>query len=144
MIKDKALWYFSATLEYPLESLRHILFDFTDHMPGSDPLPFLFRDKTPFEIYKRDNEYEIRFQDHHKEFILVVNELSLIHKGQWWYKGIYTLEAAPNGTNISLQIYNAATNFSWLAGIMVHNKKKEHQEAFEKMISGLREKLNCI
>jgi hypothetical protein len=138
MSKNTPVWSFEKRTSLTMEQIEAILFNVSEGNFKADELPFILKGKSNCKIIKIDERFAISFEDAHKEYIGVDKaNHKLTAQGEWWYKGVYTLQSSDERTSIKLDIYNHAEKYRWVASLMILPEKNKHKVAFEKFIIDL-------
>lgn len=140
-MNTKPVWIFEKTINLTQGQVEKILFDITDGNFKSDNLPFILKGKTNCTILKDNERFIISFEDGHKEYIRIDKANHKISvQGEWWYQGVYSLRPSNANTIVTLDIYNIADKFKWVASLMILPEKVKHKTMFEKFILELENK----
>jgi len=135
---DNPVWSFEKTTSLTVSEIEALLFDLQEgnFTPGN--LPFILSDRGRCNIKFIDARYVVEFIDGHKEFIEIDKaNHTLAMQGEWWYRGLYALKELPEGTKVTLNVYNVAERFRWVASLMIVPDKKKHQQGFEIFVSAI-------
>lgn len=138
MQNDKPVWSFEKTTKFSIEKVEEILFAMHTGEYKLENFPFILKNRTQCFVTKESELFIITYKDGHKEFVTIdATNHKLTYQGEWWYKGVYTLQRNNNQTIITLDIYNVANKFRWVASLMILPEKKKHKADFEQLINNL-------
>lgn len=134
----KPLSRFKRSTRLKIREIEAILFRIAEGEYPSYRMPFLLEGRSSCNISLVDSRYVVSFSDGHKEYITIDKvKHTLSIQGEWWYKGIYSLQEQEKKTLISLSVYNVAQNYRWAASLMMLLEKSNHRMGFEKLITRL-------
>ena len=68
----------------------------------------------------------------------------LATQGEWWYRGVYTIELHPRGSLLAYRVYNVAPPGSrWLVPFVTRQYPAALQASFQQVLQALGECLSC-
>lgn len=78
-------------------------------------------------------------------YVMVDNaQRSVTLQGHWWYRGVYRVEAASQGSRLLLDEYNIAPGLSrWIAPFVARGVRSQQPQTFERLLSVIGKHLGC-
>ena len=68
----------------------------------------------------------------------------IAQQGEWWYRGVVAVNAAPDGTRITRSIHNIAPGWSgWLVPFVHRHDEHAFRAAHEALLRGVASRLAC-
>jgi hypothetical protein len=68
---------------------------------------------------------------------------SIAQQGEWWYRGVTSVEAEERGSLIVHRIFNIAPGHRWAVRFVSRGPLAAAPTAFAKLLGGLGEQLDC-
>ncbi|MET8147041.1 hypothetical protein ACIBSW_04480 [Actinoplanes sp. NPDC049668] len=68
---------------------------------------------------------------------------SIAHQGEWWYRGVTSVEADDRGALVIHRIFNVAPGHRWAVRFVSRGPLAAAPTTFAKLLSGLGEQLDC-
>ncbi|WP_199510496.1 hypothetical protein [Nucisporomicrobium flavum] len=68
---------------------------------------------------------------------------SLVQQGEWWYRGVTSVEPDERGSLVVHRIFNVAPQHGWAVRFVSRGPIHAAPTAFAKLLGGLGERLDC-
>jgi hypothetical protein len=68
---------------------------------------------------------------------------SVVQQGEWWFRGVTSVEPDEHGSLIVYRIYNVAPGHRWAVRFVSRGPLAAAPTAFAKLLGGLGEQLDC-
>jgi hypothetical protein len=68
---------------------------------------------------------------------------SIVQQGEWWYRGVTSVEPEERGSLVLYRIFNVAPGHRWAVRFVSRGPLAAAPTAFAKLLGGLGEQLDC-
>jgi hypothetical protein len=68
---------------------------------------------------------------------------TLAVKGNWWYRGVYTVYEGPGGSQLDYHVHNVATHLRWAVPLMQRGLPQQMQRDLIRLLHTIGRHLNC-
>ncbi len=150
---DKPRWVISGVIEAPVDEVAKILFDIR---PGratadNDVLHYATYMKwwggAPLIVEGGPTDYRVKMDKpggHVDKFTVDRDRLTLTSQGNWWYRGVHSLEPHERGTRIVHRVYNIAPGAGqFIVPLMQLRLKSEMKDGMKRLFDQLGKRLKA-
>jgi hypothetical protein len=138
--RSQPQWMESGIVEAPVEQVWRILLDGNPILTLDDRKSILNQSSpNPFtSSIGKPGEGKIYVEVDRKTHSIAI-------KGEWWYRGVQSVEAHPRGSLVRYAVYNIAPGIGWWAAQLVQGRQHAHEmpDQFRALLSSIGSSLNC-
>ena len=113
--RKKAQWVVSGVVEAPVEKVWQALLDSNDYLTAADRQT-IARDGKLTTTIGKPSQGKITIEVDAKQH-------SIATQGEWWYRGVQSVEPHARGSLLTYRVYNIAPGIGWWAAQLVQGRE---------------------
>lgn len=136
----QAQWLASGVVEAPVEKVWEALLSVSPFLSPTDRRKIAnYNDVRPFTIAvgePGEGRLNLEVDKQHYSFAV---------QGEWWYRGVHSVEPHTRGSLLVYRVYNVAPGASWWIAQLVQgrNHARDVKKQFRKTLRAVGERLEC-